>query len=325
MPFASRKEVERYSQLLPALYDDRGPIEYPTTRLTAPPPEPSLPDSEPESDERAALATGARMPEGASQHTRSVEGLSVGNVWSGSALVSGFSARDESSAFIPGWDTPPMVSNWSYYKRGWRNGTSTTTDPVRTRHPRAPTQLHTHAHAHPHAQAHACTHAHTCAHAHMRTCTHASPSLLPATCLLRCGRTSTTCHPRASRPTSWRTAPPRCGRRSRSSRGARPSDDPLRTTHCPLRTAYYPLPATHYALPATHYSLPTTHYSLPTTRYPLPTTHYPRLTTHYRREAEIDVEAARRDAVLAHRAHARGRLHDTHLVRHASQESLGSA
>ena len=170
VPFASRKEVERYSQLLPALYDDRGPIEYPTTRLTAPPPEPSLPDSEPESDERAAPATGARMPEGASQHTRSVEGLSVGNVWSGSALVSGFSARDESSAFIPGWDTPPMVSNWSYYKRGWRNGTSTTTDPVRTRHPRAPTQLHTHAHAHAHAQAHACTHARTCAHAHVRTC-----------------------------------------------------------------------------------------------------------------------------------------------------------
>lgn len=46
--------------------------------------------------------------------------------------VSGFSARDESSAFIPGWDTPPMVANWSYYKRGWRNGTSTTTDPVWT-------------------------------------------------------------------------------------------------------------------------------------------------------------------------------------------------
>ena len=46
--------------------------------------------------------------------------------------VSGFSARDESSAFILGWDTPPMVANWSYYKRGWRNGTSTTTDPVWT-------------------------------------------------------------------------------------------------------------------------------------------------------------------------------------------------
>ena len=130
VPFASRKEVERYSQLLPNLYDDRGPIEYPTTRLTAPPPEPSLPDSDPESDQCAAPATGARMPEGGSQHTRSVEGLSVGNAWSGSALVSGFSARDESSAFIPGWDTPPMVANWSYYKRGWRNGTSTTTDPV---------------------------------------------------------------------------------------------------------------------------------------------------------------------------------------------------
>ena len=25
-----------------------------------------------------------------------------------------------------------MVANWSYYKRGWRNGTSTTTDPVWT-------------------------------------------------------------------------------------------------------------------------------------------------------------------------------------------------
>ena len=43
-----------------------------------------------------------------------------------------------------------------------------------------------------------------------------------------------------------------------------------------------------------------------------------------RREAELDVDAARRDAVLAHRARARGRLHDTHLIRHASQESLGS-
>ena len=70
---------------------------------------------------------------------------------------------------------------------------------------------------------------------------------------------------------------------------------------------------------------PTTHYPLRTTHYPLPTTLYPRLATHYRREAEIDLEAARRDAVLAHRAHARGRLHDTHLIRHASQESLGSA
>ena len=91
VPFASRKEVERYSQLLPTLYDDRGPIEYPTTRTTAPlgPPAPSLPDSEAESEQRAAPARGARMPEGASQHTRSVEGLSVGNAWSGSALVSG--------------------------------------------------------------------------------------------------------------------------------------------------------------------------------------------------------------------------------------------
>ena len=50
--------------------------------------------------------------------------------WSGSALVSGFSARDESSAFIPEWDTPPVVANWSYYKRGWRNGSKATTDPV---------------------------------------------------------------------------------------------------------------------------------------------------------------------------------------------------
>ena len=128
VPFASRKEVERYSQLLPTLYDERGPIEYPTVRIAAPP-EVSVPDTEPE-PERVALVTGARMPEGGSRHTRSVEGLSVGNAWSGSALVSGFSARDESSAFIPGWDTPPMVANWSYYKRGWRNGTSTTTDPV---------------------------------------------------------------------------------------------------------------------------------------------------------------------------------------------------
>ena len=34
VPFASRKEVERYSQLLPNLYDDRGPIEYPATRIS---------------------------------------------------------------------------------------------------------------------------------------------------------------------------------------------------------------------------------------------------------------------------------------------------
>ena len=34
VPFASRKEVERYSQLLLNLYDDRGPIEYPTTRIS---------------------------------------------------------------------------------------------------------------------------------------------------------------------------------------------------------------------------------------------------------------------------------------------------
>jgi hypothetical protein len=95
----------------------------------AAPPEVSVPDTEPE-PERVAPATGARMPEGGSRHTRSVEGLSVGNAWSGSALVSGFSARDESSAFIPGWDTPPVIANWSYYKRGWRNGSSATTDPV---------------------------------------------------------------------------------------------------------------------------------------------------------------------------------------------------
>jgi len=128
VPFASRKEVERYSQLLPTLYDERGPIEYPTVRI-ADPPEVSVPDREPE-PERAAPATGARMPAGGSRHTRSVEGLSVGNAWSGSALVSGFSARDESSAFIPEWDTPPVVANWSYYKRGWRNGSKATTDPV---------------------------------------------------------------------------------------------------------------------------------------------------------------------------------------------------
>ena len=128
VPFASRKEVERYSQLLPTLYDERGPIEYPTVRI-ADPPEVSVPDREPE-PERAAPATGARMPKGGSRHTRSVEGLSVGNAWSGSALVSGFSARDGSSAFIPEWDTPPVVANWSYYKRGWRNGSKATTDPV---------------------------------------------------------------------------------------------------------------------------------------------------------------------------------------------------
>ena len=128
VPFASRKEVERYSQLLPTLYDERGPIEYPTVRI-ADPPEVSVPDREPE-PERAAPATGARMPAGGSRHTRSVEGLSVGNAWSGSALVSGFSARDGSSAFIPEWDTPPVIANWSYYKRGWRNGSSATTDPV---------------------------------------------------------------------------------------------------------------------------------------------------------------------------------------------------
>jgi len=75
------------------------------------------------------------------------------------AQVSGFSARDESSAFIPGWDTPPMVANWSYYKRGWRNGTSTTTDPVWT------DLDHTaHMHTHAHMLVPACTHArmHTC-------------------------------------------------------------------------------------------------------------------------------------------------------------------
>ena len=88
VPFASRKEVERYSQLLPTLYDERGPIEYPTVRI-ADPPEVSVPDMEPE-PERAAPATGARMPKGGSRHTRSVEGLSVGNAWSGSALVSGY-------------------------------------------------------------------------------------------------------------------------------------------------------------------------------------------------------------------------------------------
>ena len=203
VPFASRKEVERYSQLLPNLYDDRGPIEYPTTRITAPPPEPSLPDSDPESDQRAAPATGARMPEGGSQHTRSVEGLSVGNAWSGSALVSGFSARDESSAFIPGWDTPPMVANWSYYKRGWRNGTSTTTDPV------------------------------------WMDLDHVPPSRIASNQL--------------------------------EDRGA--------------------------AVWASKQILK-------------------------RREAELDADVARRDAVLAHRARARGRLHDTHLIRHASQESL---
>ena len=128
VPFASRKEVERYSQLLPTLYDERRPIEYPTVRI-ADPPEVSVPDMEPE-PKRAAPATGARMPKGGSRHTRSVEGLSVGNAWSGSALVSGFSARDGSSAFIPEWDTPPVVANWSYYKRGWRNGSKATTDPV---------------------------------------------------------------------------------------------------------------------------------------------------------------------------------------------------
>ena len=131
VPFASRKEVERYSQLLPTLYDEHGPIEYPTVRI-ADPPEVSVPDTEPEPEP----ATGARthvhvcMPAGGSRHTRSVEGLSVGNGWSGSALVSGFSARDGSSAFIPEWDTPPVIANWSYYKRGWRNGSSATTDPV---------------------------------------------------------------------------------------------------------------------------------------------------------------------------------------------------
>ena len=143
------------------------------------------------------------MPEGGSQHTRSVEGLSVGNTWSGSALVSGFSARDESSAFILGWDTPPMVANWSYYKRGWRNGTSTTTDPV------------------------------------WMDLDHVPPSRI------------------ASNQLEDRAA----------------------------------------AVWASKQILK-------------------------RREAELDADVARRDAVLAHRARARGRLHDTHLIRHASQESL---
>ena len=44
VPFASRKEVERYSQLLPTLYNERGPIEYPTVRI-AEPPEVSVPDT----------------------------------------------------------------------------------------------------------------------------------------------------------------------------------------------------------------------------------------------------------------------------------------
>ena len=83
VPFASRKEVERYSQLLPTLYDERGPIEYPTVRI-ADPPEVSVPDTEPDPERAAPVA---RMPKGSSRHTRSVEGLSVGNAWSGSALV----------------------------------------------------------------------------------------------------------------------------------------------------------------------------------------------------------------------------------------------
>lgn len=73
------------------------------------------------------------VPESAAaQQLRSFEGLRVGSAWSGSAQVNGFSVRDTTNAFIPGWDTPPLIANWSYYKRGWRNGSKHTTEPVWT-------------------------------------------------------------------------------------------------------------------------------------------------------------------------------------------------
>ena len=103
VPFASRKEVERYSQL-PALMDI-----HPTHG--AQPPEPSPPDTGSQQH-----ATGVHG-EIASRHMRSSEGLCIGGAWSGSAQVSGFSTRDTSSAFILGWDTPPMVANWSHPQR----------------------------------------------------------------------------------------------------------------------------------------------------------------------------------------------------------------
>lgn len=58
------------------------------------------------------------------------EGLKVGGAYSGCGEVDGFSVRDTTNQFIRGWDTPSRITNWSYYKRGWRSGTKSIPESV---------------------------------------------------------------------------------------------------------------------------------------------------------------------------------------------------
>ena len=66
------------------------------------------------------------------QQSWSLAGLCVGSAYSGCGAVTGFSTRDTTNQFIQGRDTPSHVANWSYYKRGWHNGSKHTTEPVWT-------------------------------------------------------------------------------------------------------------------------------------------------------------------------------------------------